>query len=684
MPDDNTATPTNQSTVPTAPPAFPSSVSTPSDSSAPASAPAPAEPTTPPASSEPAASPDETAVPSADDTIVDPTVLPDVPAKEKSAPSSAREAVVEKIAEAHNVLIALSSDPSVDEMAAAIGLSLFLDKLGKRATAIYSGATPNALEFLKPEETFEPTADTLQDFVIAINKDKADHLRYKLDGDFVKIFVTPYKTRITEEDFEFSYGDYNVDLVIALDVANGIDLDSALREHGRIMHDAVIINVTTSKPGKFGEIEWSDKTASSVSEMIASLLFSIKGDFKIEKDEATAFLTGIVAATNRFSNATTTPETMRIASKLMDCGANQQLVSKNITSDIENEFYALAAKQKPKADQDPTKLDIEHDGEKNVDESKEVNATVTEKESTLLEDLKAAEASLAQAGAETTNPESSHTFKIENGAEVAEPASLNTPDISTPDLAPASESGSSDEPKASETLDTPKMVIEPPAGLETPETPKVSEAPEVPETPDDSETSKAPEEPEEPEKPVLQPTASFETPESSSGAETEEANVDSASPDDTIDNPEKVLQPSAELNKDLASGNLEADQNKYGQMLEDALKSADGTPDIPTFPEGNPATASTPSVPDNPEINGVPEMNYMPMPGEEVLPPPPTPPIDMSGSSISDSMPSSTPEPINQPIEPTTSASEPAPAEPQPVASSSSASDPAAFKIPGM
>ena len=77
--------------------------------------------------------------------------------------------VVKKIAEAQNVLVALSSDPSVDEMAAAIGLSLFLDKLGKRATAIYSGSTPNALEFLKPEETFETTADTLQDFVIALN-----------------------------------------------------------------------------------------------------------------------------------------------------------------------------------------------------------------------------------------------------------------------------------------------------------------------------------------------------------------------------------------------------------------------------------------------------------------------------------------------------------------------------------
>ena len=81
-------------------------------------------------------------------------------------------------------------------------------------------------------------------------------------------------------------------------MANGTDLDDALREHGRIMHDATIVNITTGKPGKLGEIEWSDKTASSVSEMVAELLLG-SNNAKFEKDEATAFLTGIVASTDR-------------------------------------------------------------------------------------------------------------------------------------------------------------------------------------------------------------------------------------------------------------------------------------------------------------------------------------------------------------------------------------------------
>ena len=126
--------------------------------------------------------------------------------------------VVEKVKEGENVLVALSNDPSVDEMSAAIALTMALDELGKHATAIYSGKTPNVLEFLKPEETFEVNTNSLQDFIIALNKDKADHLRYKIDGDYVKVFITPYKTTLDESDLEFSRGDYNVDNPNILDM----------------------------------------------------------------------------------------------------------------------------------------------------------------------------------------------------------------------------------------------------------------------------------------------------------------------------------------------------------------------------------------------------------------------------------------------------------------------------------
>lgn len=369
--------------------------------------------------------------------------------------------VVHKIGEAHNVLVALSSNPSVDEMAAAIGLSIYLDKLGKRATAIYSGTTPNALEFLKPEETFESTADVLQDFVIALNKDKADHLRYKLDGDYVKIYITPYKSKVSQEDLEYSYDDYNVDLVLSLDVANGADLDAALREHGRIMHDSAIINITTGSPGKLGEIEWSDKSASSISEMIARLLYrmNVNGEAKLEKEEATAFLTGIVAATDRFSNARTTPETMRVASRLMESGANQQLVSRNITADIENEMFNFAGKEEAdswmnklddidgdngvvietkdaKASEDSTKFDIDHRGEAEQSGPKDEAGDMAKKVRTDKADSEAISAKIKEpvaVDAETADSGQTDTESSESGANEAESSESRANEAGSPE-----------------------------------------------------------------------------------------------------------------------------------------------------------------------------------------------------------------------------------------------------------
>ncbi len=250
--------------------------------------------------------------------------------------SSIISQVAERVRTSDNVLVALSKDPSVDELSAALGLTFILDKMGKHATAIFSGAVPNAIEFLEPEKTFETNTNSLQDFIIALDKEKADHLRYKIDGDYVKVFITPYKTTIDEGDMEFSHGDYNVDLVIALNVASSNDLDSALTEYGRIMHDASSINISANVPGNFGDLEWGNPAASSVSEMIFELSQAIKekGKENVDKSTATALLAGIVAATNRFSNERTTSETMATASKLMAYGADQQLISSSIPVDI--------------------------------------------------------------------------------------------------------------------------------------------------------------------------------------------------------------------------------------------------------------------------------------------------------------------------------------------------------------
>lgn len=245
---------------------------------------------------------------------------------------NAKQQIVDKIKDKSNILVTVSTDPSVDELSAALGLTLLLNKMKKHATAVFSGAIPPAITFLDPEKTFENTVDSLRDFIIALDKEKADHLRYKVDGDVVKIFITPYRTTITSDDLEFSQGDYNVELVLALGVQNRDELDGALAAHGRILHDATVVSVMAGgEESDLGSINWREQNASSLSEMLVGLSDGLKADKGLLDEQiATSFLTGIVAATDRFSNDHTSSRVMTIAAQLMSAGANQQLIASKL------------------------------------------------------------------------------------------------------------------------------------------------------------------------------------------------------------------------------------------------------------------------------------------------------------------------------------------------------------------
>ena len=243
--------------------------------------------------------------------------------------SDPRAQILDRLKGSVNVLVTVSNNPSVDQLAAAIGFTLVLNKLKKHGTALFSGQVPSTLEFLQPDQTLEKNTDSLRDFIVALDKAKADKLRYKIEDKYVKIFITPYHTSLTEKDLEFGQGDLNVDVIIALGVDRKGELDQALTAHGRILHDATIISITKHPGEDIGSINWHVPEASSFSEVLVDLSDALKSPQTelFDQQIATAFLTGIVAETARFSNEKTTPQTMTTSAILMRAGANQQLIA---------------------------------------------------------------------------------------------------------------------------------------------------------------------------------------------------------------------------------------------------------------------------------------------------------------------------------------------------------------------
>lgn len=381
---------------------------------------------------------------------------------------SAKQQIVEGIRANANILVTVSDSPSVDELSAALGLTMLLNKIDKRATAIFSGKIPPAIMFLDPQKTFEGTVDSLRDFIIALDKEKADHLRYKLVDDVVKIFITPYRTTLTEKDLEFSQGDYNVEMVIAIGVQEQNHLDKALAAHGRILHDAAVATISLGQtPSKMGTIDWQEANASSFCEMLVSLTEALKDDQPLLDEQiASAFLTGIVSATDRFSNDRTSSRVMTMAAQLMAAGANQQLIAAKLqeahdigpnavdksttaTDAPQGQGSSKNQKSKNKKKRDDNSLTIEridHEPKKKpTEEKKEAKEATDQSQST--EANAAAAAAFAQA-------EPAKDLEKELAEQLAEVA----PSIPAPAAAPAEL-----EKELNEALDTTTPPVETPA-----------------------------------------------------------------------------------------------------------------------------------------------------------------------------------------------------------------------------
>ena len=361
------------------------------------------------------------------------------------ADGSSKQRIIDSIKDVTNILVTVSANPSVDELSAALALTIFLNKLGKHATAVFSGEVPPAISFLNPDKTFEQTANSLRDFIIALDKEKADHLRYKVVDDAVKIFITPYRTTISEKDLEFSQGDYNVELVVALNVENGERIDAALTAHGKILHDAIVVTMTAGgiKSG-LGSVDWHEDSASGVSEMMVELINDLRTQSAaLDEQIATALLTGIVAVTNRFSNNLTSSRVMTVAANLMAIGANQQLVAMKIAesearAERPQAIEEAKDRKKPDADKKSSEseqaradgaLSINHEKEGSLDEVS--HQTIQEKRHEAAQSAQTKLAHIEMVNNSAASSQADSTAGSDDN-EDDEPASVKPPEIKLP------------------------------------------------------------------------------------------------------------------------------------------------------------------------------------------------------------------------------------------------------------
>jgi nanoRNase/pAp phosphatase (c-di-AMP/oligoRNAs hydrolase) len=247
-------------------------------------------------------------------------------------PLSPKEQLKSQIDSAENILILTAEKPQNDAVASSWAFSRLLKNLGKNPTVLAKEADKNFASFLALPENSEKQIKGARDFVLSFDTTRNKIIDFRTENkiDKFEIYITPERETIDPRDFSFIPAHFKYDLVIVLGCQNLDCLGEMKEKNSDLFFEVPVINIDRSGANEnFGQINLVDITASSVAEILSDI-FKDFWEKQSDKDAAQCLLTGLVASTGNFQSRATTPKTFLAASWLIEKGANQQEIVRNL------------------------------------------------------------------------------------------------------------------------------------------------------------------------------------------------------------------------------------------------------------------------------------------------------------------------------------------------------------------
>lgn len=240
------------------------------------------------------------------------------------------------IEKSQNILLLTHAKADCDGLGAALAGYLVFKELGKEVTIAANDPAPEYLQFLPSIDILQNSIGGSADFIISLDASKTPvgKIKYNVEDQKVNIIITPKSGSFSENDVSFVRGERKFDLIIILDTGNLEHLGPLYDKNVEMFYNTPIVNIDHhSSNTDFGQVNLVNMTASSTTEILYEYLAYLekKYDKKLVTDDvATLLLAGIITDTGSFQHANTSPHSMETASKLLDLGARQQEIIKNI------------------------------------------------------------------------------------------------------------------------------------------------------------------------------------------------------------------------------------------------------------------------------------------------------------------------------------------------------------------
>ncbi len=232
------------------------------------------------------------------------------------------------IGKAQEIAIAVGPNPSVDDMAAGLSLSLALNAVNKKTTVV-SPTEPivelsNLVGIDKVQTSFSGSSSA-GDLIVSFPYREGDieKVSYTIDAGFLNIVVKAGEQGLsfTPQDVRFSQGSSgNAELIFVVGTPRLQDITGLFNPE--TVQSATIINIDNREENEgFGNVVLVSPRFSSVSEQVSDLLLSLGLDF--DQDIAQNLMGGISFATGNFQDPKTSYVAFEIASILMKKGARR-------------------------------------------------------------------------------------------------------------------------------------------------------------------------------------------------------------------------------------------------------------------------------------------------------------------------------------------------------------------------
>jgi len=223
------------------------------------------------------------------------------------------------------VEIYVPTDPSFDQMAAALALRLVLGKMGKAVSVI--SPTPMTVEFshLVGVDLVGQKSEGGRDLIITFNYplEQIEKVSYNDEGGKLNLVVQPKADapRVEKDQLNYSYQGGSRGLPILLGIDDPYRLGSAANQ----VDFSQAVNIATFTSSSSGRLNIFDPEASCYCEMMVGLISGLGLAF--DQDTANNLFLGLDKATNSFMAENSGPDTFEAAAVCLRWGAKRPVKS---------------------------------------------------------------------------------------------------------------------------------------------------------------------------------------------------------------------------------------------------------------------------------------------------------------------------------------------------------------------